>query len=289
MMPLYLLALLAAALCIGSPTEAAKIERVNPSCFLHFECNMDDDGAILISGEITPGDYLQFQKSIANGKYIPSKVILRSPGGDVNEALQIGRLVRELYIETEAPFHADNRAGCLEHPDLKPQMRRPTECVCASACFFIYVAGVPRNDAYVGIHRFYLNPEVNTNLSLQESIIWTRAIREPVVRYLQEMGVPSKYVDIMFATSSREIYGPTKKEITADLLGYPPEIMEWFMARCNTTSERQFAKKGLLDKIIEIGGGRSVCISDAMRQDRIERYRRFRAQFDPLRNSSPVQ
>ncbi|WP_262030229.1 hypothetical protein [Microvirga sp. Mcv34] len=279
----------------ASPATAATIQRVSPNCFQFAECGDTSDHGILISGEIVKGDYYKFRAVLAEGRSVPRLLYLRSPGGDVSEALQIGRLARELYLEAVAPAQIEEGKGvCFENDAAtmrRSGRRRPGPCVCASACFFIYAGAVRRNEAAVGIHRFYIDPSTNAKLTLQESISRMRAVRQPVIDYLREMGVPGKYVDIMFATSSRELYVPTTAEIRADFLGYPPEIMEWLMAQCKTGSDREAAevleKKGLLSALNNTWE-RTGCLADAMAGDRVARYRQFRQSYDQFEGFEPV-
>ena len=56
-----------------------------------------------IEGEIIAGDFEKFDKLVEKHGYATNTVALASPGGDVVEAMKIGRLIRELRFSTWAP------------------------------------------------------------------------------------------------------------------------------------------------------------------------------------------
>src|SRR5262245_22882603 len=58
----------------------------------------------LIKGTIAPGDSAKFAQVLWHTHPFLEKIVLWSPGGSVDEALKIGRLVRKFLLRTEAPF-----------------------------------------------------------------------------------------------------------------------------------------------------------------------------------------
>ena len=58
---------------------------------------------LYIIGEIVKGDAQHFRQALREGGPQIERVQLRSPGGDVDEALEIGRMIRSVYLNTEAP------------------------------------------------------------------------------------------------------------------------------------------------------------------------------------------
>lgn len=280
--------------------QAAKIELINSSCLLNGECKGSIQDAILVSGPIEKGDFIKFEKVVATAPVVASTLFLRSPGGSADLAMKIGRLAREMLFDVQAPKldHEVTETGqyaggdypiCIEngvlgYPGYAPLRGQP--CVCASACFLIYVAGAWRNEGYVGIHRVYIRPEQNAQLSLKQSTQIMQSYRDPIIKYLTEMGVPSRYADIMFSTSSRDIYVPTAPEIKKDFFGYPPEIMEWLMARCGVSTEKEADEAFWRD--MQTGKGpaalaekkkRDDCIDTAMWEERIKRRLKFRKDY----------
>jgi hypothetical protein len=75
------------------------------------EIKINEDSAIILEGTIVPGDYDKFRKLINENcpskswnLLCPSVIYLASPGGNVTEAIKIGRLVRMLRLGIEVPI-----------------------------------------------------------------------------------------------------------------------------------------------------------------------------------------
>jgi hypothetical protein len=277
--------------CVG----AAEVQIVK--CFFVDNCKHNYPDGILISGAVVRGDADKFRDSVRRTSPLVRNVILRSNGGDVVEAMKIGRDVRHLLLETEGPqleymvddalsYLGGDQPLCVENGvdatlkelQYKGSQYKGTTCVCASACFLIYVAGARRSRSYVGIHRVYLDENASRDLSLDRMVEIYSKIKRPIVEYLNAMGVPGKYSDIMLQTSSKEIYIPAYAEIMADFYGWAPEVEEWLIAKCNTISERQLEAEekralantriGMFDdftKFIEMRDGREACIQQELR------------------------
>ena len=106
--------------------------------------------SIILEGTIVPGDYDKLQKLINENcpstswsTSCPSDVYLASPGGSVAEAMKIGKLVRMLRLGTQVPEDApaDLRQKIIRALKLQDPK---ANYLCASACFFIAVAGIDR-------------------------------------------------------------------------------------------------------------------------------------------------
>lgn len=93
-------------------------------------------GTLRLTGTIDPGSSARFLAEIeARGEYV-STVLLDSPGGSVDDALSIGRLIRERELATEV---ADGG-------------------LCASSCPLILAGGTERvagRAAAIGVHQIY--------------------------------------------------------------------------------------------------------------------------------------
>ena len=93
-------------------------------------------GDLLLTGSFDVGSSERFRLEIeARGEYV-RRVVLDSPGGSVNDALAIGRLVHEKGLTTQV------RAGAL----------------CASSCPIVFASGAERiasSEAAVGVHQIY--------------------------------------------------------------------------------------------------------------------------------------
>ena len=110
---------------------------------------------------------------------------------------------------------------------------------CASACFFLYVAGVRRLGSVVGVHRPSLSPEEYAAISLDQAAQSHLWIKDQIAEYLEEMDVPQKYVDTIMSAHSGEIVWLSKEDMARDFDGLIRQYDEWFRANCPTLTEFQ--------------------------------------------------
>jgi hypothetical protein len=126
-------------------------------------------------------------------------VIINSLGGNPTVAMQIGRLIRK----DNGNIIIDKNKDCL------------------SSCIFVLIGAIERhwNGGRIGIHRLYLNPDVNNaNTTPNSSEIKTtiNKLVAEAIAYVDEMNVPRRIIDDMMAIPSDDI-----KMLSADdLLHY---------------------------------------------------------------------
>jgi hypothetical protein len=111
-----------------------------------------------LRGQISKGDYEKVATFLKAHLPFVSNFSLASPGGDVDEALKIGRLFRKYLIATVAPVNEHFEATGLVHDDVpflssgSRDLCRGQDCICASACALIWMGGTFRTGT-VGLHR----------------------------------------------------------------------------------------------------------------------------------------
>ena len=183
---------------------------------------LDTDRHILVlEGPIVKGDYERVLNSIRanDGNWLQYVWSLNSPGGDVDEAMRIGRLFKELYIQTQV----------LDSND---------EAKCASACFLIYIGGVIR-DAFaneLGVHRPTFSAAEFAAMSPALAEERYKEMVDLVRRYLKEFEVPENVVAKIFMRDSRDIYWLNQQEV--DQLGRKPVWLEqYILASCGFTEK----------------------------------------------------
>ncbi len=215
--------------------------------------------SVQLEGAIVSGDYeklrsvaeeLSFNIRDNPNQGFPVVLHLYSPGGDVAEAIKIGRLVRALRWVTDAPVDSSSDRKYFE----RRLKNIESDYMCASACFFIYVAGVDRVGGYrsyiapliLGIHRPYLTDKELRALNSKSALNAAINIRSSIELYFKEMGVPAKYVDVMFSIPKDEIKWLSVDDIS-ELRGFIPELRDWVDARCDTRTEIERS----LDKRLE--------------------------------------
>lgn len=248
--------------CTSAPLSAAEISAISPA-------------RVVLEGEIKTGDYDKLRNLIDPNSPVKvgvggvggdlygdtyREIYLASPGGNVAEAMKIGRLLRALRWETIVP-------AAFTNPNIKPekifednQLKNPkSNYMCASACFFIFVAGLYRDeDVYLlaenrvilGIHRPYLTDSDLRSMTGSQAITSGNQIRFVVDNYLKEMGVSTKYADLMFSIPKDEIQWVDSGNFAADFKGTVPELKDWFDARCD---KRTGVEKVLWESIKDKG------------------------------------
>jgi hypothetical protein len=224
----------------------------------------DMENGVVLEGKIEAGDYDKLRsiygENIKNQFYIgmpvANEIYLASPGGDLAEAMKIGRLVRALKLHTVVPSEFDypRDGSYVKYSDAdRHRLRNPkANYLCTSACFFIFVAGITRGDEVelypngrLGIHRPYLSDDDLRSLSGDQAITSANRVRATVENYLKEMNVPGKYVDLMFSVPKDKIRWLGKTDF-ADLGGTIPQLKDWLAARCD---KRTDVEKAVWEKV----------------------------------------
>jgi hypothetical protein len=172
-------------------------------------------GPLVFSGEIAPGDYDRLLARILEDQtrfLAQNKIILASDGGDVSEALRIGKLIKSLF------------AGVI----VGPLTGR-----CVSACFFIYAAAGQREadgERLIGINRPYIADSEAQSAPPADANVESKALTQ-VRAYLQENDVPNYLVDEMFRHASDDAYWLTADDEKS--LGYRSSSLNQFLtAKC---------------------------------------------------------
>ncbi|TYC64154.1 hypothetical protein FMN50_01485 [Rhodobacterales bacterium] len=141
--------------------------------------------AIFMNGQIVSGDAQRFENFLASLEEAPKLVTLHSPGGNVTEALAIGRSLRAAELETAML----------------------SGLVCLSSCPYIFAAGVERSaskGAAVGMHQhFYEAPGYMPVFMAVEGIQYGQG---ETMEYLIEMGVDPGLMVHSLNTPPKEIY-----------------------------------------------------------------------------------
>lgn len=134
----------------------------------------------------------------------PISIFLNSSGGDVDEAMKIGRLIRKYNINTKIA------AGDF----------------CLSSCFLVYMSGVRRDlgfEVYIdttlkqpystsyelsplGIHRPYFDREKFADLPSNVASKMYKAKQDDVESFLSEMGAENFFIQKMKNTPSDEMF-----------------------------------------------------------------------------------
>jgi len=178
----------------------------------------------VLEGKIAAGDFEKFENFLRNGEKT-NQIYLASPGGDLNEAIKIGLLVRALKLWTIVPSKAlteQKYDSVVARHNLKDPK---ANYMCASACFFIFVAGVHRSSddrgpPLLGIHRPSLAKNDLSGLNIGQAATADDRARATIVSYLKLMGVPSKYAEDMYSVPKDRIRWIRYDEFQTDFNGF---------------------------------------------------------------------
>ena len=178
------------------------------SAEIRMSSSAQNESLATIEGKLEIGDFEKIRVFLQSNK--PIQLYLASPGGNLGEAMKIGMLVRGLNLSTIVPGKPlTNQARQLalsQHGVTNPRQ----DYMCASACFFIFVAGVHRSSDEVGppllgIHHPFVPGNDVAALIKNNAISAEDDLKRLVAKYLEAMGVPDKYPENMFSTPRGKI------------------------------------------------------------------------------------
>jgi hypothetical protein len=206
--------------------------------------------AMRVEGEIGPGDAGRLLTKLLDYYLVFGPVVdtvyLMSEGGDIEESMKMGAIIRRLRLKTVAPMlnmrPPASTGGIL--PD------NEDDVICASACFLVFAGGVHRFGSFLALHRPYLPRETADKLSDIEYEAAQKQATVKVQDYLLNMEVAQFWIDKMMSTNSQESYVPTWSEVDRKdrhLLGTVPSIEEIILAKCNDNTADIERKIGALN------------------------------------------
>ena len=157
---------------------------LNPSGNNVDAAQIEGCGPVTISGEIDKQTPAVLQRLLDSCKMAQtprlSVVYLDSPGGDLDAAMQVGRIVRRWQVTAIVDREAQ----------------------CASACVLVLLGGVQRLvTGNIGLHRPY---STDTSSSSDEATKKYRSMRGKLQSYLREMNIPDRLLDAMNAVSPQQ-------------------------------------------------------------------------------------
>lgn len=150
-------------------------------------------GVLLAEGTIDPGAAGRFAKEIeARGEYVKT-VTLNSPGGSVDDALAMSKLIRDRKLDTKVASKA----------------------LCASSCPVVFAGGISRlaeKDAVIGVHQVFNGAKDRP--SAEQAMSAAQATTAKVARHLDQMGIAAGLWIHALETPPDRLYYLTPKEMT---------------------------------------------------------------------------
>ncbi len=149
-------------------------------------------GLLKAEGSIDLGAAERFAEEIAaRGEYVQA-VSLNSPGGSVNDALAMSKLIREKGINTKVASKA----------------------LCASSCPLVFAGGVAREaeeDAILGVHQVFNAGQDRP--SPEQAMSGAQSTTARIARHLEEMGIGNGLWINALETPPDRLYYLTPKEM----------------------------------------------------------------------------
>src|SRR5579862_8949989 len=199
--------------------------------------NLSDNATdvwLLMSGQIRPGDYqklldfLRVHVIDITGKAI----VITSQGGDVAEAIRIGKFIKSTYV---------------------PVVVGPRYGRCASACFIIFASSAQRVSmgGLVGIHRPSLKPDSLRRLPQMEAQREEAQLSHNLAQYLHSLGVSEQLTDEMLASAPKSMHWLSNDEL-AQLGERAPWYEQLLIARCGLDTRKETAAKRSHDRYLDL-------------------------------------
>ncbi len=165
------------------PRDYLKVDEARMRAPMTF--TLGPGGVLAAEGLIEPGAADRLSAELeTRGEYV-STVALNSPGGSVDDAMAMGRLLRDNGVATEV---AD---GAL----------------CASSCPLVLAGGERRSageQAAIGVHQFFAVGELK--VGAEQAMADAQSTTARIARYLTELGVdPALWLHAL-DTPPRELY-----------------------------------------------------------------------------------
>ncbi|MBF9029682.1 hypothetical protein HKCCE3408_04675 [Rhodobacterales bacterium HKCCE3408] len=180
---------------------------------------------ISAEGRIGPGSAAALEAFLASLDTIPTDIVLDSPGGQVREALSIGRTIRAAGLTT----HVGRLAGCGT-----PETATVRPGTCASACAYAFLGGTERfvdspvfgtSGSLIAFHA--VRPAAGQGEIAPERLAAaTRAVTAEIAAYVTEMGVDPVLPRMATAVAHDMLFVPARTLRAVLRIDTPREIAE---------------------------------------------------------------
>lgn len=170
-----------------------------------------------LKGTIERGDYDKILRIIHRARGFPNVAFIKSPGGDVVEAMKIAKLLHKGRVWVWA-----------------------VSKVCNSACFLIVAGSAQRLvEVSIGLHRPRYDDLYFAGLSSKDAEAEYRKLDELVRQFLKANYVPEDIIDTMMATPSDRVVFMAPEEFERRIGKLSPGYGEWLLAKCGSMSQQE--------------------------------------------------
>lgn len=186
---------------------------------LSFQRDKDSALILVIEGEIRKGDdskFIELIRADVNSYYSASRIHINSPGGDVEAAMKLAKLIEESGMN----------------------LRVDDGSICASACFLLYVSAplrMARPGSRLIVHRpYYDMSNTHGSTQAQSAVAYQEAILS-MRDYLVSRAVSGHLIDKMMQMPSSQGYALSIEDLVSlNLMSAP--VQEYAIQKCGYVS-----------------------------------------------------
>ncbi len=220
---------------------------------------------VVVEGPIEPGDTGKVTSILEKARGQISYIFLYSPGGDLIEGMNLGRLIRSLELTTWVPggFKGQSPSCSKRNSDIVPVPKDSKNCICASACFIAYVGGADRTAGHLTIHRPRFASADFGKLTPDQAKQEHAKLIGITSSYMKEMEVPNRIIEEVIAVPSNEGRVLDHDTVTTFLSVESPARQEWIQNRCGA-----FEKNKSIKEV-------NFCKSKAQRELRLNAFEKY--------------
>ena len=153
---------------------------------------LGEKGRASAIGRIEPGAAKDFERFLMENKGKVRSLALHSPGGSVQDALALGKLLRADKINTHVP----------------------TNGYCASSCPLVFAGGAKRTagqKAWIGVHQVYTSASAIG--TIHDGLAEAQRISATCQQYLTDMGVEAEVWTHAMRTPKHQLYFLTPEQL----------------------------------------------------------------------------
>ena len=201
------------------------------SGYFKWEGPAEDCWSIAVVGGIEKGDATKLEWAmnyLRKGPIMTPRITLISPGGNLYEAMTMGRILRSRYVAAEASL-TDSNAALL---GVSPCGKADQPLCCASACAVAYFGAVRwKGEDVIGLHRPSLADIAVTDYMQHNDKM--SVVRRHVEIYAEEVEWPAGALQAMYETPPGEVarfrIRPTSTKLSD---AYPTSVQDWIWHNC---------------------------------------------------------
>ena len=173
----------------GAAGDSLSFEFIPPGSSSQPAGAAADSWTVFLDGRIDEGAAERLRDELARREIGSARVFLNSPGGLLQEGMELGRLIRQLGFSTYIGRQRENGTDALAGS-------------CSSACVFAFIGGVYRfalPQSQIGVHRFSSLSPAGVDADM------VQVVSAAIMKYIREMGVDVDLFDRMSRRGKEQI------------------------------------------------------------------------------------